>query len=70
MVVAVINCIEHSVKGSASDIPVVEFMEMFLTEPAGDPLDPSNHDIYAEVISVVKPGGQDGVLHEFPVLYR
>lgn len=70
MIVAVINCIEHSVSGSAKDVPVIVFLEMFLTEPAGDPGDNSNHDIYAEVVDTVQPGGSNGVLHEFPVLYR
>jgi len=69
MVTAVINCIEHGIQGSENGVPVIEFMEMFLTEPASEP-GGGGSQIYAEIISVVQPGGNDGILHEFPVLYR
>lgn len=69
LIVAVMNCIEHGVKGNSSNVPVIDFMEVFLTEPIG--YEASNEDdIYGEVLGVVDPGGDDGVLHEFPVLYR
>lgn len=70
IIVATMNCMEHNVKGSSNNVPVIKFIEMFLTEEAGDPVANSEHDIYAEVIGVVEPGGHDGVLHEYPVLYR
>lgn len=69
MIMAVINCLEHDIRGSASDVPVEAFVRMFLTEPVG--LDGSStEDIYAETLGVVNPGDFDGVLHDFPVLYR
>ncbi|MCK5384935.1 MAG: hypothetical protein KAJ29_05110 [Alphaproteobacteria bacterium] len=67
IVVAAVNCIEHGViNGNESGIPVTTFIEMFITNY----VNPDDHNIYAEVISVVEPGSDDGVLHEFPVLYR
>ena len=69
MIVAVVNCKEHGVTGSETNVPVIDFMEMFLTNFI-DTGGVEDGNIYAEVISVVTPGGLDGVLHEFPVLYR
>jgi hypothetical protein len=67
LIVAVVNCIEQGIQGNRDDVPVVAFARMFMTEPVGDgPED----DLYAEVLGVVRPGGNDGVLHEFPQLYR
>jgi len=69
MVVAVINCLEHEVQGSTDDVPVVAFARMFLTEPVGT--EASNEDdLWVEMLGVAEPGGDDGVLHEFPQLYR
>ncbi len=69
LIVAVMNCIEHGVAGNSPDVPVIDFMEVFLTEPIG--AEASNEDdIWGEVQGVVNPGADDGVLHEFPVLYR
>lgn len=69
MVIAIMNCLEHDVRGNASGVPVVAFAKMFLTEPIG--LDGASvDDIYAETLGVVEPGDYDGILHEFPVLYR
>ena len=69
MIVAVINCLEHGISGNASGVPVEAFVRMFLTEPVG--LDGASvEDIYAETLGVVEPGDFDGVLHDFPVLYR
>ncbi len=70
LIAAAVNCIEHNVQGSIDNVPVEAFMEVFFTEPIGDPDDNSNDDLYVELIGVVDPGGDDGVLHEFPVLYR
>ena len=67
LIVAVINCLEHNVQGNTDDVPVVAFAKMFMTEPVGGP--PEN-DLYAEMLGVLEPGGDDGVLHDFPQLYR
>lgn len=69
LIVAVMNCIEHGVSGNSANVPVEDFMQVFLTEPIG--YEAANEDdIYGEVLGVVDPGADDGVLHEFPVLYR
>jgi hypothetical protein len=48
---------------------VLAFAQMFFTEPVG--MDGSNtDDIWLEMLGVVDPGGDDGVLHDFPQLYR
>jgi len=65
LIVAVMNCVENGVKGSSSNVPVIDFMEVFLTEPVND-----DGDLFGEVLGVVDQGDDDGVLHEFPVLYR
>ena len=67
LIVAVINCNEHNIHGNTDDVPVIAFAEMFLTEPAGDT---PNSELYAEMLGVLEPGGEDGVLHDFPQLYR
>jgi hypothetical protein len=67
--VAVINCLEHDIRGRTDDVPVVAFAEMFMTEPVG--MDgASTDDIWVEMLGVAEPGGDDGVLHDFPQLYR
>jgi hypothetical protein len=69
LIVAVINCIEHNVQGSTDDVPVIAFARMFLTEPVG--YESSNEDdLRVEMLGVAEPGGDDGILHEFPQLYR
>lgn len=74
LITAVINCQEHGVSGSSTDIPVEGFMNMFITEPIGFDEDvvpgSESGDIWGEVVSAVEPGTDDGILHEFPVLYR
>jgi Flp pilus assembly protein TadG len=69
LIAAVINCREHGIQGSATNVPVLAFAQMFFTEPVG--MDGSNtDDIWLEMLGVVDPGGDDGVLHDFPQLYR
>ena len=66
---AVINCIEHGVTGQTPNVPVESFLQIFLTELIGFD-GPSQDDIYGELIGEIEPGADDGILHEFPVLYR
>ena len=69
LLIAVINCKEQGVQGAADNVPVENFALMFMTEPIG--LDGSSvDDVYGEVIGIVKPNTSNGVLHEFPILYR
>jgi Flp pilus assembly protein TadG len=67
---AVINCIEQGLGGGNSNaaIPVEAFVEGFLTEPVADPSD--GPEILIEVKDIVRPGGEDGVLHDIVQLYR
>jgi len=66
--VAVINCLQHDIKGnSVKDIPVEAILKTFLTEPVGD--EPT-FDTYIEIVDVVQPGGAGGVLHDIVQLYR
>lgn len=66
---AVINCLEHGpISGnSAGPIPVEAFVKAFMTEPTGSPPD---IDTYLEVVDVVRPGADDGVLHDIVQIYR
>jgi hypothetical protein len=67
---AVINCIEQGLGGGNSNgnIPVEAFVEGFLTEPVDDPSD--GPEILLEIKDIVRPGGEDGVLHDIVQLYR
>jgi hypothetical protein len=65
---AVINCLEQGpIRGNASGVKVKAFAKAFVTEPVGNPPD---SDFYLEVIDVVKPGADDGVLHDIVQIYR
>jgi Flp pilus assembly protein TadG len=73
LIVAVVNCRanEAILHGNAADVPVEAFAKIFFTEPVGNTLwgaDPN--DIFVEVVGRVEAGERDGVLHEFPQLYR
>ena len=66
---AVINCVEHGpINGNSSGpIPVEAFVKSFLTEPVA--VGP-NFDTYLEVIDTLRPGADDGILHDQVQLYR
>lgn len=72
--VAIINCIEHQalLNGNAQNVPVEEYVDVFLTEPIGNTAwwSATVDDIFVEVISVVRPNQRSSVLREYPVLYR
>jgi hypothetical protein len=69
LVFAVINCVEHGpISGnSAGPIPVEAFVKAFMTEPTGNP---PNVDTYLEIVDVLRPGADDGILHDIVQLYR
>ena len=69
LVFAVINCLEHGpLSGnSAGPVPVEAFVKAFMTEPTGDP---PNVNTYLEIVDVLKPGADDGILHDIVQLYR
>lgn len=78
LVIAVINCKENNIHGAQSNVPVENFALVFLTEPVGIPDEPgiiqipnkTAEDILGEMVGLVKANTSNGVLHEFPVLYR
>ena len=73
IVLAVINCREQEALGnpiqgnSANNIPVKAFVKAFMTEPTGAA---PTFDTYLEIVDVVKPGADDGILHDIVQLYR
>lgn len=69
---AVINCREQGINGNEDNVPTVAFMKTFLTEPVGSESSPgaTDSDVYMEVVDVVRPGADNGVLHDLVQLYR
>jgi Flp pilus assembly protein TadG len=73
IVFAVINCAEQAAAGnpirgnSAGPVPVEAFVKAFMTEPTGEP---PYFNTYLEIVDVVKPGADDGILHDIVQLYR
>lgn len=64
--VAVVNCVEEGVNGRVT-VPATTFLKVFITEPVTEP---SNVEIYGEVVDVVQTGVDQPVLHEIVQLYR
>ncbi len=48
LIIAVLNCNYHDVKGSTPDVPVLMWVKLFMTEPMGT--FESNNDLYAEIV--------------------
>ncbi len=61
--VAVINCLEHGVNGSEVNLPVIEWVDVFLVEPSLNRNDVSNAkytdqgDLYVEIIGETELAG-------------
>lgn len=85
LIMAVVNCYAAGLHGKTSNtasysgIPVVSYLQMFLTEPMGLVEDNtgkvtgfsnSSNNLYGEVLGDVTPGDSSHVLHVVPVLYR
>lgn len=77
IVAAGIDCDENPINGAAENVPVHEFVLMFLTEPAGNygSTTPPTVDIFAEVVGKVDGdgdgnGGMGGVFRDLVQLYR
>ncbi len=68
---ALMNCIEHDPTGN-TEKPAKAFLRAFLTEPVGDESTPgaSDFEVYLEIIEVVEPGGDGGVLREYVEIVR
>jgi hypothetical protein len=72
IVAAVIDC-SLLPPGNASGVPVLKFVRVFLTEPAGAGVDTDNTQLYVEEIDEVRPSGAGtglGILHEVVQLYQ
>lgn len=68
LTVAGVDCSANAIQGSANNIPVTEFVRMFITEPAGG--SGNNFDIYAEVIGSAQTSSTGGLFHDVVQLYR
>lgn len=77
---AVIDCAAYGdlVKGKATDIPVLSFVKMFMTQPMAkkdecgedDETVDCNNTLFVEMVDVVQPGIDDEVIHDIVQLYR
>lgn len=76
VVAAAIDCNAYPLGGAAEDVPVEEFVKLFLTEPVGDDgLSPPTLDIWAEVIGSAGGDGSGngddgGIFRDVVQLYR
>ncbi|MHA7901440.1 MAG: pilus assembly protein TadG-related protein [Henriciella sp.] len=69
---AVMNCLEHNVRGNETGVPAEAFVRAFLTEPVGDETSPGNgdFDVYLEIVDVLEPGANNGPLREYVEVFR
>lgn len=75
VIAAAIDCTAHPINGSTPDVPVQEFVKIFLTEPVGDDgASPPTLDLWGEVIGSAGGGvggtGEAGVFRDVVQLYR
>ncbi len=59
--VAVVNCQANNVGGSSSGVPVLKWIDVFLTEPSVNRERTNNGDIYAEVVGETQSGANQTV---------
>ena len=55
--VAVVNCLENSVNGSSTNVPVKTWLDVFLVEPSLNRTRTNAGDVYVEIIREVNAGG-------------
>lgn len=76
IIVAAVDCAENEIKGAETDVPVKEFVKIFLTEPVGeDGSTPPAMDIWGEIIGSASNGGSEdtgtgGIVRDVVQLYR
>ncbi|MFN0114972.1 MAG: pilus assembly protein TadG-related protein [Paracoccaceae bacterium] len=75
LIVAGIDCAANSIRGSASGVPVHQFVKMFITEPVVDNgSGPNSLDIYAEIVGSADTNGgagtTAGIVRDVVQLYR
>jgi len=67
--VAVINCIEEGVIGATANVKVLEYIDIFLTEPMG--VYDGNNDLYAEIIGPTAQGSlKKDIMRYITQLYK
>ncbi len=71
VIAAGIDCTANPINGRATNVPVNEFVRLFLTEPVGEGTG-NSFDIYAEVVGTAQSNGAGvtGVFHDVVQLYR
>ncbi len=75
VIAAGIDCSANPINGATSDVPVQEFVKIFLTEPVGDDgASPPTLDIWGEVVGSAGGGaggtGDAGIFRDVVQLYR
>lgn len=75
IIAAGVDCAANPISGSTSNVPVHQFVKMFITEPVVDNGGSiSSLDIYAEIIGSAGgnagSGGSAGIIHDVVQLYR
>jgi Flp pilus assembly protein TadG len=74
LIVAVVNCIANQalLGGSANDVPVDSYAQVFVTEPMKDDTGNSNKEIWAELVGPVAAGSmlEKAVVKDTVQLYR
>jgi len=74
LIAAGIDCTANPITGSTTNVPVHQFVKMFITEPVVDNGSTNGLDIYAEIIGNAGgnggSGGSAGVIHDVVQLYR
>lgn len=76
VIAAGIDCTANSISGAATNVPVAEFFELFLTDPVGTGTgSPGTFDLYAEVIGSAglagyTSAGDGGIFRDVVQLYR
>ena len=75
IIAAGVDCTANPISGSATGVPVHQFVKMFITEPVVDNGGSvSSLDIYAEIIGSAGgnggSGGSAGIIHDVVQLYR
>ncbi|MBY6139534.1 Tad domain-containing protein [Leisingera daeponensis] len=75
VIAAGIDCTANPISGSTTDVPVEEFVKLFLTEPVGDDgASPPTVDIWGEVVGSAGGGaggtGDAGIFRDVVQLYR
>lgn len=66
IIAAGIDCTANPVSGNTTNVPVQEFVRLFLTEPG----EPSSQDVFVEVLGSAEGQGAGGVIHDVVQLYR